>query len=54
MSHPNLRRNVLRELFHVLPSGWMEGRTNMTQQIVAFRNVAKGPENVEASAYLVL
>ena len=54
MSHPNLWRNVLRELFCVLRSGRMEGRTDMTQQIVSLRNVAKGPENVVFSAYSVL
>jgi hypothetical protein len=31
----------------------MEGRTDMTQQIVAIRNFAKEAKNVEASVYLV-
>jgi hypothetical protein len=34
--------------------GWMDGQKDMAQQIVALRNVAKAPKNVEASAYSVL
>ena len=34
--------------------GWKEGRTGMTQHIVALRNVAKVPKNFETSAYSLL
>jgi hypothetical protein len=45
-------RPVGGELFHVV--GWMDGRTDMTKLLIAFRNFANAPKNSGATSFHVV